>query len=638
MADSTPTHKYSIGKSVAYATRGFGTPGAPLPLTEAITKAVAEQIALRPLQPPAAPAKPAPPAEPLTLPTEKRAAWIVHGMGQQVPFETLDNLATGVLRVAKLVPNHAPRVTAVKFAASSPSEKDQVVERVELDIQDPSDPQKQFQLHLYEAYWAPLTEGASKVTDVISFLFTGGMRGIANTFKTFQRAMFPNQQPPAVPDPGIQNFTIPGRAALEVGVTLLILLSLMAINAVIVAAGAAKAQIPAFNLLTFDQHWPQLTALATATCAVALTFGVILFLAEMCKPANLASWKKLLITIVGWIGLALTAFSIIASAALMTTVTRSQWVCALLHSMNTTAVQLVSNLFLIAAALLVLVALFFRGVMRSSGVALHGNPVLVFLFVLSFLLHLAVIPALIFVSTRELSLPPSLLLIPITLLANSNWVWPALLALSKLLRDLLVEYAGDVAIYVDSNKLDRFDKIRKAIKQVAMDSVMGIYTARNADDSAFEYSKIAVVGHSLGSVIAYDTLNELLNLDDIGGHPVGIAGRTCLLETFGSPLDKIAFFFTIQGTQTFHIREQLAAVVQPLIQDYVKFRKFPWINVYSRSDIISGSLKFYDVPGIAIPPGVQNLPDKDAVVPLVAHVDYWKNDLVWQQLLQHSKP
>jgi hypothetical protein len=636
MADRTPQHKYSIGKSVQYATRGFGAPPAPVSLPEAVTRAVAEQMALRPPEK-IAPAKPAPPAEDLTWPTEKRAVWIVHGMGQQVPFETLDNLTTGMLRVVKLVPNHLPRVTAVKFAASSPGEKDQVVERVEIDVQDPADPQKQFQLHLYEAYWAPLTEGAAKVSDVISFLFTGGMRGIANTFKTFQRAMFPNQQPPA-PEPGIQNFTIPGRAALEVGVTLLVLLSLIAINAVIVAAGAAQAKIPAFDLLTLDRHWPQLTALATATCAVALTFGVIIYLGEMCKPANLARWKKLLISIIGWAGLSLTALSIIVSAALMTSVTRLQSVAHLLHSMNTASVQLISNLFLIAAALLVLLALVFRGVMRSSGVALHGNPVLVFLFVLSFLLHLAVMPALVFVSTRELPLPPSLLLVPLSLLANSNWVWPALLALSKLVRDLMVEYAGDVAIYVDSNKLDRFDKIRKEIKQIALDSVMGIYTARNQDDSDFEYSKIAIVGHSLGSVIAYDTLNQLLNLDEICSHPVGVAGRTCLLETFGSPLDKIAFFFTIQGTQTFHIREQLAAVVQPLIQDYVKFRKFPWVNVYSRNDIISGSLKFYDVPNMTVPPGVQNLPDKDATVPLVAHVDYWKNDLVWQQLLQYTKP
>jgi hypothetical protein len=29
---------------------------------------------------------------------------------------------------------------------------------------------------------------------------------------------------------------------------------------------------------------------------------------------------------------------------------------------------------------------------------------------------------------------------------------------------------------------------------------------------------------------------------------------------------------------------------------------------------------------------VENIPDPDAVVPLAAHVDYWKNGLVWQQL------
>jgi len=30
---------------------------------------------------------------------EKRAVWVVHGMGQQIPFETLDSLANGLLDV-----------------------------------------------------------------------------------------------------------------------------------------------------------------------------------------------------------------------------------------------------------------------------------------------------------------------------------------------------------------------------------------------------------------------------------------------------------------------------------------------------------------------------------------------------------
>ena len=286
-------------------------------------------------------------------------------------------------------------------------------------------------------------------------------------------------------------------------------------------------------------------------------------------------------------------------------------------------------------------ALVSRAAKRSSGTELRGDPFLVFLFVLSFVLHLTVIPALALVARSDLTLPayvPAFLQWAANLLANSLWVWPALIALAKLVRDLLVQFPGDVAIYVDSNKLDRFYKIRHEIKQIASDSVTGIYTARNADDSAWEYSKIAIVGHSLGSVVAYDTLNRLLNLDDITGNHVDVEKRTCLLETFGSPLDKIAFFFTIQGKETFHIREQLAAVVQPLIQSYAKFRTFPWVNIYSRNDIVSGSLQFYDLPGTTCKYKVENIPDPDAVVPLAAHLDYWKNDLVWQQLYARIAP
>jgi hypothetical protein len=37
-----------------------------------------------------------------------------------------------------------------------------------------------------------------------------------------------------------------------------------------------------------------------------------------------------------------------------------------------------------------------------------------------------------------------------------------------------------------------------------------------------------------------------------------------------------------------------------------------WINVYSPNDIVSGSLKFYDLPGLEIFPAVTNIPDPDA--------------------------
>src|SRR5260370_30883586 len=61
---------------------------------------------------------------------KRRAAWIVHGMGQQVPFETLDGLAEGIMRVAHPVPGadgFAPRVRTVHIG-------DQTIQRVALDV------------------------------------------------------------------------------------------------------------------------------------------------------------------------------------------------------------------------------------------------------------------------------------------------------------------------------------------------------------------------------------------------------------------------------------------------------------------------------------------------------------------------
>jgi hypothetical protein len=162
--------------------------------------------------------------------------------------------------------------------------------------------------------------------------------------------------------------------------------------------------------------------------------------------------------------------------------------------------------------------------------------------------------------------------------------------------------------------------------------------AKAAQGNNFEYGKIAIVGHSLGSVIAYDTLNRLLVDDDLSAGPppvprADIAKRTSIFLTFGSPLDKTAYFFSLMGKNTRHVREQLAAVVQPLIQSYKKYRIFPWLNIYSRNDIICGHLDFYDLPGTLPPWGVENVKDEDAFVPLVAHVDYWGNRIVWDKLL-----
>ena len=217
-------------------------------------------------------------------------------------------------------------------------------------------------------------------------------------------------------------------------------------------------------------------------------------------------------------------------------------------------------------------------------------------------------------------------------LTSQFWIWPFLFLISAVVRNLLVQFVGDVTAYISSNKIDRFEDIRKKIKDAAKESASAVYLAKANNSDDFEYEKVAVVGHSLGSVIAYDTLNRLIADDALAAGVTGITRRTGLFLTFGSPLDKIAFFFSVMGKNTQHIREQLAAVVQPMIQDY-RNRTFRWVNVYSRNDIICGSLDFYDLPGTSAPPGVENVRDEDALIPLVAHVEYWKNLTLWKQLL-----
>jgi len=597
------------------------------------------------------------------IPREKRAVWVVHGMGQQIPFETLDNLANGLLDV---LPNQQvkPRFRTVKIA-------DQVLQRVELDIdgseKDKAGNLKQYELHLYETYWAPKTEGVARLQDVVSFLWDGGLRGILNSFKSFRRAMFEKMEP----------FRIHWLTPLWLCLTLLILVALTAINAVILAAGGAQTGLA--PLAFFKAHWGQLTALASCMVAVAFSFGALLFVADLWKPQELTTLTRILIGSFCWFAMACTIANIVVTAALLSLTLHADWVrsaskgCAnspgfisacitntssctffekvrncvvcLLEKIPCEKLQGFATVMILVAALLVAGTMITRAILRSSERRLQSNPWLLFFLVSAFVLNVFAFIGPVLMTYGPLScwkLPAHF-----HFLENPAWVWPFLIFFSAKVREILVQYVGDVAIYVRPNKLDRFDEVRTKIKEAARSVVSALFTAYapNSQPGAapeFQYDKIALVGHSLGSVIAYDTLNRLMLDDWLSDGALEVAERTATMVTFGSPLNKTAFLFTIQGKDTLHIRERLASTVQPLILSYPKFRKLKWVNVYSRNDIVSGDLKFYDLPGYQDDPvpavAVQNIKDRDAAVPLVAHVAYWKNKTVWQTLLSQIAP
>ncbi|MDI6781701.1 MAG: hypothetical protein QME49_06355 [bacterium] len=184
-------------------------------------------------------------------------------------------------------------------------------------------------------------------------------------------------------------------------------------------------------------------------------------------------------------------------------------------------------------------------------------------------------------------------------------------------------YIGDIAIYTTMDKKSRFFKIRQQILvqcQTILESII-------ADP---QYERIIIAGHSLGSVISYDTLNRLnikTNMNRNSNLPVEkIKG----LVTFGSPLDKIAFFFREHAGKEEYIRRQimehfhsfkakslssytngmnLSNPIEPLLD------KILWINYYNEKDPISGHLDFYKVDeNIEI-----DLPGQWGV----AHIQYW---------------
>ncbi len=223
----------------------------------------------------------------------------------------------------------------------------------------------------------------------------------------------------------------------------------------------------------------------------------------------------------------------------------------------------------------------------------------------------------------------------IAVLLHAFWWWFLVFEVF-FVRYFLIQYVGDVAAYISPYKDSKFEEVRHEIQKVGLNAAKAIYGfTPNAEELVPKYRRVIIVGHSLGSVVAYDTLNAAINLDNVSdtGDRRQVVERTRALITFGSPLDKTAFLFRNQPNHLEDpLREQMVAGSQPLILDYASFRSknFRWVNIWSPRDVISGSLDYYDDPDTADFPEqrIENLCDKQAWKPLIAHVQYWDNELL----------
>ncbi len=496
--------------------------------------------------------------------TPRVAVLIAHGMGQQVKFETLDAVATALRREAIRRGQDEPEaaVRILRFDDAS-------IPRAELTLRDADGRDRD--VHLFEAYWAPLTEGQITLAQTLLFLWRSGCAGLARSLRgDFPRFMFGRtQRLPVGPESGWA-FVM----------ALAVLGGLVSLNAIVASAaisrlvGAGRARWPEPRLFV-DLSADILVFLAALTLAAA---GVGLAArSRRVRPDGSVRLPSRATVMTGWVLV---------------------W----------TAVALT----------------FLCGALAAVHVLVHRCPGVVHP------LWCGWGPFARLAQTLGSFCPPW---IP-TLGAAALWV--GVLAVTARIGTALTQYVGDVAIYVSSHTVNRFQKTRNEIQAAVLQVARCVFEWSESANGAPHYDRVIVVGHSLGSVIAYDALDAMLREDDLEGRSLAVADRTSMLLTFGSPLDKTAFLFRNQRDDTSDVREALAAAVQPLIRDY-GLRPQRWVNLWSPGDWIGAPLAYYDDrAGEGGSKRIENLLDAEATTPLLAHQEHWDGRLLGRTLFNEA--
>ena len=188
----------------------------------------------------------------------------------------------------------------------------------------------------------------------------------------------------------------------------------------------------------------------------------------------------------------------------------------------------------------------------------------------------------------------------------------------RLIGDEIAKSFGDVVLYTTTDQKSRYYAVRRKILDGAVEKVRSLFT----QVEPVEYENIIIVGHSLGSVVAYDTINRINHELNVGTMKSEDTNRKNVssedfavklkgLVTFGSPLDKIAFFLRDRAGKHQPIKEQIqdnfhsfrAKDWHPKDELYKSMKlendikryldDIVWLNFFEPNDPIAGHLDFY---------------------------------------------
>ncbi|MBW4671132.1 MAG: hypothetical protein KME60_27835 [Cyanomargarita calcarea GSE-NOS-MK-12-04C] len=204
---------------------------------------------------------------------------------------------------------------------------------------------------------------------------------------------------------------------------------------------------------------------------------------------------------------------------------------------------------------------------------------------------------------------------------------------------LLVNVVADVAIYSNKDVKSPYQKIREEIFNESSTLLKAIIKDKEAN-----YDQVIVAGHSLGSCIAYDTLN-LLCLEASLSQDKGkrlLLDKITGLVTFGSPLDKIAFFcrevsqkdhyirsYILGHLNSFRVKPQAPYSDKYLTKNPVdcQLDQLQWVNYYHLKDPISGHLDYYN--------NLDNvLMEYETSWGYEAHLDYFSDNKFYDDIAQ----
>ncbi len=224
---------------------------------------------------------------------------------------------------------------------------------------------------------------------------------------------------------------------------------------------------------------------------------------------------------------------------------------------------------------------------------------------------------------------------------------------------VMVDFIGDIALYCTADVKSEYYATRTQILNSAAEKVKLLALNDN-------YDEILLCGHSLGSVIAYDVIDRMNRMMQ---HDVALRGEKKKFKgivTFGSPLDKVAFFFdehidskkqpiryaTVSFLHSFRRNVQNPIPVQVPGDSGGQYRTIevgttiqphlstiPWLNFWTQFDVISGHLDVYkDVENIklALPKELEFKFSSLSKVKLfiTSHNAYWRTDEMYDRIIK----